>query len=150
MFDFKMILDHIVKNNDPNEMIILQDMMEELLEEAKDKKKYEMNLYKLAYGPHFNEEKLIESGVKMKYSIPEVEKLISAHGTKFPECVTIEDITYAMNHLYHLYYPLIPDISAALRFAEKYIKDETFPVKYGKAFCEWSHREWLNEKYKNR
>ena len=58
MISFKSILDRIVENGDPNEMILLQEMMEDLLEEAKDKKKYEMDLYKLAYGPHFNEEKL--------------------------------------------------------------------------------------------
>lgn len=149
MINFKKILDRIVENGDSSEMNLLQEMMENLLEEAKDKKKYEMDLYKLAYGPHFNEEKLMESGIKIKYTVPEIEKLVSAHGTKFPDCVTMEDITYATNYLYHLYYPLIPDISAALRFAEKYIKDETFPVKYGKAFCEWSHREWLMEKHKD-
>ena len=121
--------------------------MEDLLEESKEKKKYEMDLYKLAYGPHFNDEKLKESGVKIKYSTPEIEKLISAHGIKFPECVTMEDVTYTTNYLYHLYYPLIPDISVALRFTEKYIKDETYPVKYGRAFCDWSHREWLREKH---
>lgn len=145
--NFKEILDHIVKTEDNEKMIILQEMMEDLLEESKEKKKYEMDLYKLAYGPHFNGEKLQESGVKIKYSTPEIEKLISAHGTKFPECVTMEDITYATNYLYNLYYPLIPDISVALRFAEKYIKDETYPVKYGRAFCDWSHREWLREKH---
>lgn len=149
MINFKNILDHVVETGDTEKMIILQEMMEELLEESQEKKKYEMDLYKLAYGPHFNEEKLKESGVKIKYTCTEVEKLVSAHGTKFPECVTLEDITFSVNYLYHLYYPLIPDISAALRFAEKYIKDETFPVKYSKPFCEWSHREWLKEKHKN-
>jgi hypothetical protein len=145
--NFKEILDHIVKTEDNEKMIILQEMMEDLLEESKEKKKYEMDLYKLAYGPHFNDEKLKESGVKIKYSTPEIEKLISAHGIKFPECVTMEDVTYTTNYLYHLYYPLIPDISVALRFTEKYIKDETYPVKYGRAFCDWSHREWLREKH---
>lgn len=149
MINFKNILDHVVETGDTGKMIILQEMMEELLEESHDKKKYEMDLYKLAYGPHFNEEKLKESGVRIKYSCSEVEKLVSAHGTKFPECVTLEDITFSVNYLYHMYYPLIPDISAALRFAEKYIKDETFPVKYSKPFCEWSHREWLKEKHKS-
>lgn len=149
MINFKNILDHVVETGDTEKMIVLQEMMEELLEESHDKKKYEMDLYKLAYGPHFNEEKLKESGVRIKYSCPEVEKLVSAHGTKFPECVTLEDITFSVNYLYHLYYPLIPDISAALRFAEKYIKDETFPVKYSKPFCEWYHREWLKEKHKS-
>lgn len=146
MVDFKSILDRIIETGDTEKMIILQDLMEELLEESVDKKKYEMDLYKLAYGPHFNEDKLKNSGVKIKYTVPEVEKLVSAHGTKFPDCVTIEDITYTVNYLYHLYYPLIPDISAALRFTEKYIKDETYPTKYAKPFCEWSHREWLREK----
>ncbi len=146
MFDFKSILDHIVSTGDTEKMHTLQDMMENLLEESGDKKKYEMDLYKLAHGPHFNEEKLKESGVKIKYSTSEIEKIMSAHGTKFPECVTIEDITFTVNYLYHLFYPLIPDVSVALRFAEKYIKDENYPVKYGKPFCEWSHREWLRGK----
>lgn len=149
MINFKNILDHVVETGDTEKMIVLQEMMEELLEESHDKKKYEMDLYKLAYGPHFNEEKLKESGIRIKYPCSEVEKLISAHGTKFPECVTLEDITFSVNYLYNLYYPLIPDISAALRFAEKYIKDETFPAKYSKPFCEWSHREWLKEKHKS-
>ena len=92
MINFKEVLDHIVKTEDNDKMNILQEMMEDLLEESTEKKKYEMDLYKLAYGPHFNEEKLKESGVKIKYSMPEIEKLISAHGIKFPECVTTEDV----------------------------------------------------------
>lgn len=146
MIDFKKVIDRIVETNDLEKMELLQDMMEDLLEKSEDKMKYENELYLIENGPHFNSEKLKDSGIKIKYDIPEIEKLIAAHGTKFPDCVTIEDITYATNYLYLLYYPLIPDISAALRFAEKYIKDETFPTKHGKAYCEWSHREWLRHK----
>ena len=94
-----------------------------------------------------NNEYMFKMKLPNTIELSEIEKIMSAHGTKFPECVTIEDITFTVNYLYHLFYPLIPDVSVALRFAEKYIKDENYPVKYGKPFCEWSHREWLREKH---
>ena len=42
MINFKEILDHIVKTEDNDKMITLQEMMEDLLEESTEKKKYEM------------------------------------------------------------------------------------------------------------
>ena len=137
MHSTKDLILKISQEGDRDKMIILGDLMEELIENSKDREEYKYHLHLLLRGPHFDECMLKESGIKMKYGIPEVTRFMNAQGVVFDECVTIEDITYVVNYLYFLYYPLISDINQALKFAEKYIKDIDYPIKHGKAFTEW-------------
>ncbi len=132
---------------DHDKMVILGDLMEELIEKSEDKDEYKYHLHMLLHGPHFDECMLKESGMKMKYGVPEVTRFMAAQGIVFDDCVTHEDITYVANYLYFMYYPLISDINQALKFTEKYIKDVDYPVKNGKAFMEWFNREKLKKSH---
>ena len=147
MHSTKDLILKISQEGDRDKMIILGDLMEELIENSKDREEYKYHLHLLLRGPHFDECMLKESGIKMKYGIPEVTRFMNAQGVVFDECVTIEDITYVVNYLYFLYYPLISDINQALKFAEKYIKDIDYPIKHGKAFTEWFEREKLKKSH---
>lgn len=133
------------EEGDREKMILLGDMMEELIEESPAKEEYKHHLHQLLTGPHFDEKTLKECGDKLKYSVADVSKFMTALGIKFDSCVTVEDVTYAANYLYFMFYPLISDINQALKFAEKYIKDANYPIKNGKAFTEWSNREKLRK-----
>lgn len=147
MHSTKDLILKISQEGDRDKMIILGDLMEELIENSKDREEYKYHLHLLLRGPHFDECMLKESGIKIKYGIPEVTRFMNAQGIVFDECVTIEDITYAVNYLYFMFYPLISDINQALKFAEKYIKDTDYPVKHGKAFTEWFEREKLKKSH---
>lgn len=147
MHSTKDLILKISQEGDRDKMIILGDLMEELIENSKDKEEYKYHLHLLLRGPHFDECMLKESGIKIKYGIPEVTRFMNAQGIVFDECVTVEDITYVVNYLYFMFYPLISDINQALKFAEKYIKDIDYPVKHGKAFTEWFEREKLKKSH---
>lgn len=144
----KDLLFKIGQEGDHDKMEILADMLEFLIDESGNKEQYEYSLHMLIHGPHFDDCTLKKSGVKMKYSVEEISRLVSAQGLVFDNCVTIEDITYVANSLYSMYYPLISDISQTLKFTEKYIKDDTYPIRYGRAYMEWCHREKLRKKFK--
>lgn len=137
----------ISQEGDRDKMVILGDLMEELIESSSDKEEYKYHLHQLLHGPHFDECMLKESGIKMKYGVPEITRFMAAQGMSFDECVTMEDITYVVNYLYFMFYPLISDINQALKFAEKYIKDPNYPVKNGKAFTEWFDKEKLKKSH---
>lgn len=145
MYSTRELIMKLSEEGDHDKMVVLGDLLEELIENSSDKEEYKYHLHQLLHGPHFDECMLKESGIKQKYGIPEVSRFMKALGIEFDECVTMEDITYTVNHLYFLYYPLISDINQALKFAEKYIKDSEYPVRNGKAFMEWSDREKLRK-----
>ena len=137
----------ISQEGDHDKMVILGDLMEELIENSEEKEEYKYHLHQLLHGPHFDDCMLKEANIKMKYNTSEVSRFMTAQGISFDECVTIEDITYAVNYLYFLFYPLISDINQALKFAEKYIKDPNYPMKNGKAFIEWFNTEKLKKSH---
>lgn len=148
MYNIKDLLTKVTREDDHDKIEILADMLESLIEESGNKGEYEHSLHMLMYGPHFNDCKLRESGIKMKYSVDEISRHVSAQGIVFDSSVTIEDITYVANSLYSMYYPLISDIAQTLKFSEKYIKDDTYPIRYGRAYMEWCYKEKLRKKFK--
>lgn len=133
------------EEGDREKMILLGDMLEELIEESENREEHREHLHELLKGPHFDEHSLKECGAKMKYSVADISKFMTALGIKFDPCVTVEDVTYAANYLYFMFYPLISDINQAIKFAEKYIKDANYPIKNAKAFKEWQDRERLRK-----
>lgn len=98
---------------------------------------FEDDFYILENGPHFTEKSLEKTKVPIRYPWPEIQPHLDALGITFPECVTQEDIVFTVNSLYETYFPLISDLSGALRFSEKYIKDTRWP-KYDRPYQEWS------------
>jgi hypothetical protein len=147
MYSTRELILKISQEGDHDKMVILGDLMEELIESSNSKEEYKYHLHQLLHGPHFDDCTLKESGVKIKYGIPEITRFMQAQGITFDECVTIEDITYTANYLYFTFYPLISDINQALKFTEKYIKDVNYPVKNGKPFLEWFEREKLKKNH---
>ena len=93
----------------------------------------------MIHGPHHTEDTLCESGVSIKYTYPEIQRAMMSSGISFDECITPEDVVYTVNSLYRTYYPLIPDLSHALKFADKYLHED-YPVKHGRAYMEWKNK----------
>lgn len=115
----------------------LSSMIEKLLRDSPSPEKYEMKLYTLENGYHFNEEYFNKSmsGTDIKWSPDVAESIVLSSGVKFSDCVTKWDIAYVMNMLYKMYYPLISDSSTAAKFTEKYI-NSNYPIPFGRAFAE--------------
>lgn len=125
--------------NDEHKIKLLSGIIDELLEDCEEPEKYKDSFHVLIHGPHHTEETLRESGVVIKYSCPEIQRVMMSNGIELPECITPEDITYTVNSLYKTYYPLIPDLTHAVKFAEKYLTEE-YPIKHGRAYVEWKNR----------
>lgn len=124
---------------DEHKLCLLSEIIDELLEECEEPEKYRDSFHLLVNGPHHTEDTLKESGVPVKYGYPEIQRSMLSSGISFDDCLTQEDIVYTVNSLYRTYYPLIPDLSHALKFADKYLKEE-YPVKNGRAYVEWKNR----------
>lgn len=150
MHDIKKILgkigdgDSVMKNK-------LAELMECLIADSKDPRKYEHKLYVLENGYHFNKEKLDKAMIskEMKWSVDTACSIMTSHGISFSgeyECVTPYDKCYVMNMMYCKYYPLISDSASAAKFSEKYIKDPEYPIKGGKAYAEWMLKCELEDK----
>ena len=77
--------------------------------------------------------------MNIKYSYPEIQRVVMSSGITFHESLTPEDIIYTVNSLYKTYYPLIPDLTHAVKFAEKYLLED-YPVKHGRAYMEWKNK----------
>lgn len=129
--DAKGLIDKIVKTEDQRRMKDLQCFMEELIG---DHPEHLERLEEIAWGPHFSKETLEKSGVEIKYSPESIKKYMEAQGIKVSPDVTDHDIVYCVNYFYKTYYPLIPDLSMAARFTEKYLKSGHNP------FLEW---KWM-------
>ena len=106
--------------NDEHKIDLLSEIIDELLEECDEPGKYKNSFHLLIHGPHHTEETLRESGMNIKYSYPEIQRAVMSSGITFHESLTPEDIIYTVNSLYKTYYPLIPDLTHAVKFAEKY------------------------------
>lgn len=119
------------------------DFIEDLFKDPEVQKNHGEDLRMLIVGPHFDEETLKDSGVKMKYTCQEIQACLNQHGISFHPCVTKEDIVYTVNMLYCQYFPLIQDLGTAIKFAEKYIKDPSWPVEYGKPYMIWKYTKEL-------
>lgn len=141
MHDIKGILTKMKEQSDPVILNKLACLMEKLIEESEDPIKYEMDLYILEHGYHFNEKtfNMAMEGKEVKWSPETACSVLDNYGISFSrefEHVTMYDKAYVMNMLYKKFYPLISDPSTTAKFTEKYIKCD-YPVTGGKAFAEW-------------
>lgn len=125
--------------NDEHKIGLLAEIIDELLEECEEPGKYKNSFHLLIHGPHHTEDTLKESGMTIKYNYPEIQRCMMSLGITFNECLTKEDIVYVVNSLYKSYYPLIPDLTHAIKFAEKYFLED-YPVKNGRAYMEWRNK----------
>ena len=125
--------------NDEHKIDLLSEIIDELLEEYEESGKYKNSFHLLIHEPHHTEETLRESGMSIKYSYPEIQRAVMSSGITFHESLTPEDIVYTVNSLYKTYYPLIPDLTHAVKFAEKYLLED-YPVKHGRAYMEWRNK----------
>lgn len=125
---------------DEHKICLLSEIIDELLEECEEPGKYKDSFHLLIHGPHHTKDTLCESGIPVKYSFPEIQRVMMSSGISFDECITPEDIVYTVNSLYRTYYPLIPDLSHALKFTDKYLHED-YPVKHGRAYMEWKNKK---------
>lgn len=152
MYDIKSIITKIKDHDDHVAINKLSCMIEKLIEESDDPMKYEVDLYVLTNGYHFNEETFNKAmeGKEIKWSPDTASSIMSSHNILFTgeyECVNMYDKAYVMNMLYRKFYPLISDSSTAAKFSEKYIKCE-YPITGGRAFAEWMLKCKLEKEFK--
>lgn len=127
------VKDILTNKMTPENIDILSGILEKMLEACPE---YKDDFYVLENGYHFNLRSLHESQIEIKYPWSEIEKHMDALNISFPPCVTQEDVVYTVNSLYWTYFPLISDITGAIRFAEKYIEDKNWP-DHNRPYLEW-------------
>lgn len=125
--------------NDERKIKLLSEIIDELLEECDEPGKYKNSFHLLIHGPHHTEETLNESGIDIKYTYPEIQRAMMSSGITFHDSITEEDIVFTVNSFYKTYYPLIPDLAHALKFAERYLTED-YPIKHGRAYMEWKNK----------
>ena len=125
--------------NDEHKINLLSEIIDELLEDCEEPEKYKSSFHLLLHGPHHTAETLKETGMSIKYSYPEIQRVMMSTGVTFSDALTPEDIVYVVNSLYKTYYPLIPDLTHAIKFSEKYFLED-YPVKNGRAYMEWKNK----------
>lgn len=123
---------------DEEKICLFSEIIDEILEDCEDLSKYEDSFHVLIHGPHHTQETLEKSGIPLKYNYQEIQRVMLSSGISFDDCITPEDIVFIVNSLYKTYYPLIPDLSHAVKFADRYI-NEDYPVKNGRAYTEWKN-----------
>lgn len=151
MYDIKKLM-NAIKDGDELKMNKLSHLIEELITDSDNPDKYEMDIYLLENGYHFNENmyKRAMEGKECKWTPETANSLLASHGISFTgefEAVTMYDKAYVMNTLYKMYYPLIADSASASKFTEKFIKCD-YPITGGRAFAEWSHKCWIKSQMK--
>lgn len=135
MYNIKEILSSDIMT--PDRISELSDFLEDLFQDKEICEKHGEDLRMLLIGPHFDENTLKETGIRIKYDWSEISKAMDSLGISFHPSVTEQDIVYTVNMLCTVYCPLITDVVMALKFAEKYIKDPSWPVEYGKSYLIW-------------
>lgn len=145
MCNIKDLVVSIIESKDMIKAHELSELIECLIESSDHPEKYEEKLYILTHGYHFDEEKMNKAlkCIGKKWNTEEVCSIMKSLGIIFTgdySDVTIYDKCYAMNMLHSDYYPMISDSSTMAKFAEKYIKDEDYPIKGGKPYAEWCLR----------
>ena len=130
--DIEEIIQRIVDNGDVEHMHNLSDILEDVMEELKkyDKdcyEKYEMKLYKMAYGATLTRPMAenIVTNMKpygQKWSIPEVEEIQRQYGITNINTV---DFYTVLNSAFNDYNDIFNDnIEMYVRFAVDFINDE--------------------------
>ena len=129
MHHIKEYIQKIVDEGDRQEMEELSDMLEEAICNMDDKyrKKYEMCLYKMAYGERFNKDMAEEIISKMqpyhmRWTLEETREVQNQYGLD-----NIRDIDFwiVMNSAYNDYRDLFGDnIEMYARFSKDFIQDE--------------------------
>lgn len=140
MHHIKEYIQKIVDDGDRQEMEELSDILEEVIfiikdYDEKEYKKYEMCLYKMAYGERFNKDMAEEIISKMqpyhmRWTLEETREVQNQYGLD-----NIRDIDFwiVMNSAYNDYRDLFGDnIEMYARFSKDFIQDED--AKDGKVF----------------
>lgn len=133
-------IDKIIKDGDIKEMQKLSEVLEDVMEllEEYDKdiyKKYEMCIYKMAYGTVLNKEMAEEIVLKMKpyrmrWSLEETKKMQEDFGL---EDIRPTDFFVVINSAYNDYKDIFNDnVEMYVRFTNDFINDED--AKEGKVF----------------
>lgn len=129
--DIEKIIQRIIDNGNVDDMHELSDILEDVLEELQnyDKeyyKKYEMDLYEMAYGCVLNEEMAKEIVSKMrpyseKWSIEETSRIQQQYGLNFRN----NDFYVVMNSAYNDFKDIFNDnIEMYVRYTNDFINDE--------------------------
>lgn len=122
----------IVDDGSPEEMEKLADILEEVIEDMQefDKSsydKYEMYLYKMAYGEQLNEDLANEIVEKMKpygmrWSMMETKKIQNEYGKDDISCV---DFFVVMNQAFNDFRSLFDDnLDYYVKYTDAFINDE--------------------------
>lgn len=116
-----------------------RSLFEEFINTISDEYSEELQL--ISEGYHFCPETLEKTGIPIKYTYDNIMKISGSLGIKWPLESTKSDIVFVVNHLYSYYYPLIPDLSTAIRFSEKYINDPDYP-EHDKPYKLYYDKHW--------
>lgn len=138
--DIEEYIEKIVDNGKIEDMETLSDMLEDTMEIIKDYdkecyKKFEMKLYKMAYGNHLNKSMAQDIVNKMRpygmrWNIEETESLQRQRGI---EDIPKADFFVVINSAYNDYKDIFgEDLEGYIRFTIDFIKDED--AKEGKVF----------------
>ena len=138
--DIEEYIERIVDNGKIEYMEELSDMLEDTMEIIKDYdqecyKKFEMKLYKMAYGSHLNKSMAQDIVNKMRpygmrWNIEETENMQRQRGL---EDIPKADFFVVINSAYNDYKDIFgEDLEGYIRFTIDFIKDED--AKEGKVF----------------
>ena len=138
--DIEEYIEKIVDNGKIEDMQELSEMLEDTMEIIKDYdekcyKKFEMKLYKMAYGSHLNKSMAEEIVHKMRpygmrWNMEETESLQRQRGI---EDIPKADFFVVINSAYNDYKDIFgEDLEGYIRFTIDFIKDED--AKEGKVF----------------
>ena len=130
--DIEKIIQTIVDNGDVKHMHMLSEILEDTMEEVrkydeKCYKKYEMELYRMAYGPHLTREMAENIVSKMrpygkKWTIEQAEELEAQYGIGGINPI---DFFVVLNSAFNDYHDIFNDnIEMYVRFTVDFINDE--------------------------
>lgn len=130
--DIEDIIQTIIDNGDPQHMHMLSDILEDVMEDLQEYdeecyKKYEMKLYKMAYGNNLTRKMAEEIVSKMrpyamKWSIEETQQIQSQYGISNINPV---DFFVVVNSSFNDYHDIFNDNTEMyVRFTVDFINDE--------------------------
>lgn len=133
----------IIESGSICDMEKLSEILEDSILDGKNSFKYQLKLYSMANGYHFNEHTLLEAleligGVKLKCN--EIESTLKKYGIQRTPEVNIYDVSYAVHMIYSDLSDLDLSEQTIFRMAVAYCQDIDFPIRYGRCFVEWFNK----------
>lgn len=145
------LIDKIAEKGKASDMDKLSDLLVCAIENSEDPYCYQMKLYVILNGYHFDKETLayaLDMIGGMKLTCDEVSNKLKLYGIQIPEDVAIEDVSYALHMFYSDYSELNLNEQQALKWSVLYVTDNDYPIRNGKAFAEWSYKMKLLKEHK--